>query len=184
MDIIGLAVQADESGMRIVTVTAALARGEEMDQDDLQRLIDTLEEANGGEVSRDTEAAPEADPEKPKKRTRKKAETAEEPEPEATEEPKKRTRKKAEAEDKEPEKEEPKKRTRKKKEEAKEPEFDGPSQDDVNLAAANLAEAFGSEEAGSIIVDGGFSPETGMVSDIPPEKRQEFLDEVDFQMAD
>ena len=182
MDIIGLSVGVGEGGARIVTVSAELARGEEMDQNDLQQLIDTLEEANGNEVSRDTtDAEPEAKPAKP--RQRKKA-AAEEPEPE-DDAPKKRTRKKAADTAEEPEADAPKKRTRKKKEPEPEPEpeFDGPSQDDVNLAAANLAEALGSEVAGEIIID-GFSPETGMVSDIAPEKRQAFIDEVEFQLAD
>ncbi len=125
-------------------------------------LDDDGDVKNGSDES-DPEDAPE--PEKPRRRRRKKAEEAPAEEPEAEEEP---------------EEEAPKpRRRRRKKAEAEEPE--GPTKEDVAKAASMAASELGAETAAEIILD--YAP-TGKLDDIPAEKRQEFIDDVNNELSD
>lgn len=126
----------------------------------------------GGKPSDEVEKEPEAEepeeepePEKPRRRRRKKAEEAPAEEPEAEEEP---------------EEEAPKpRRRRRKKAEAEEPE--GPTKEDVAKAASMAASELGAETAAEIILDYSTSHK---LDDIPAEKRQAFIDDVNNELSD
>ena len=162
MNIIGVAVRITEGGKRIATIEAEFDRNEDVEADDVARLAQALDELNGAEGSRDPDNTSEEEPEQPKPRRRRKKAEAEENEAEETE-----------AEETE---EKPKRRRRKK---AEEPEDTGPTQEDVAKASSALAEAHGNKFAGEIIA---YYSDTGKLADIPADKRQAFLDEVDNEL--
>ena len=67
-----ISIEIGDGGERYVTVEAVLARGEQLEPEDVPRLLDMIEAVNGSETVEDE---PEAEPEKPKRqRRRKKAE--------------------------------------------------------------------------------------------------------------
>ena len=88
----------------------------------------------------------------------------------------------------EPEPEKPTRRRRGKNEEkptrrrrGKKTEPSGPTKEDVALAASKAAEELGTKLAAEII--GDYS-DTGKIDDIPEDKREEFIKEVELELSD
>lgn len=200
MDIRKLSVEIEDDGTRLVTITAAFPRNEDLEADDTATLIQALDEINGAVGPRAAEE--EADPPKPRRRAAAKTEEAVDPEEkpkrrraaaadkaEATEEekPEKTTRRRtasstttSPSEEAEPEAEsEEKPKTRRRAAAKKEPEFDGPSKEDVAKAASEGVLALGEEIMTEIICE---HSDTGKIDDIIPESRKPFIDAVNFEL--
>lgn len=141
-------------------------RGRRRRKDVGGRPSDELDKPAETTVEEDVQTAEESfeeeepEPAKPRRRRRKKAEEAE-PEPEVEEEE---------------EAPKPRRRRRKKTEEPT-----GPTQEDVAKAASAAAQELGSEVLVEIIMD--YSP-SGKLDDIPDEKRQEFIDDINNELSD
>ncbi len=116
-------------------------------------------DCSSGAVTIDGEATVVDDPEpsKPKRRRKAKAAAPDEGEGAAPAKPKRRRRSKAKAE-----------------------EPAGPTKEDVAKAASDAAETLGSAIAGDIIAD---YSDTGMLDDIPEDKREAFIKEVEFELS-
>ena len=204
MDIRKLSTEILEDGTRLVTITAAFGREEDLEADDVATLSQALDEINGAVGSR-AEPEEEADPPKPRRRAAAKKEEAAEPEEKkpatrrraaaktedtAEEEPEKPTRRRAATQtstttspsdeaEAEPEAEPEKKPTRRRAAAKKEPEFDGPSKEDVAKMASEGVLVLEEEIMTEIICE---HSDTGKLDDIVPESRQAFIDAVNFEL--
>jgi len=170
-----ISVEIGDGGERYVSIEAVMPRGEELEPDDVPRLLNLLEEANGSETSEEEEA----EPEKPKRQRRRSKKVEEPEEEEAEERPKRRRRSKKDEEPEEEEAEErPKRRRRSKKDDS---DDDGPTKEDVAKVASDAAEVLGAKFTGQIIAD---YSKTGKLDDIPAKERQKFIDEVNLELED
>lgn len=186
-----LSVTTAPDGRKFILVGAYMPGNIELDPDDMAVLMDVLNEA----ASRFDGAAPADEPEpeeeKPAGRRRRSAEPeekAEEPEPEpasprrrraAKDEPEEKTEEAPRRRRRAAEEPEEKAEGRRRRRSAEPEEPKGPTADDVAKAASEAAQKLGPKITAEII--GEFS-DSGKLDGIPADKRQAFIDEINFEL--